>query len=1271
MEIATIVFIITLYSHAQGTQSTEVRLCAHRYYNVEVHQAAENSSKGYGLDELLAFYGNVERCAKATNFCYTFWSKDTSVNQTDGITILRQGCWEASGSHNCDKPTCVAHGKPMKAFNHSYFCCCRGNLCNRNMTDETLPANIAPPATEFLEQSLSEGQTIVIAGVIVFVVSLAFGISLILCKLWKGSQKSSPDNSSTTLSTSGGQGHNHNHRLLSSSGLESLKLIEVVGQGRYGCVWRGTLQEQVVAVKVFPCNHHHYFCNERDIYCLPFMDNPALLSYFGSDECVGSDGCVEHLLVLSYTPLGCLQDYLRANTLDWRTFCKMALSIAHGLAHLHTDIRKGDKAKPCVSHRDLNSRNILVKSDLSCCLSDFGFAMKISGSKYYYNGEEQHTSTKSINDVGTLRYMAPEVLEGAVNLRDCESSLKQIDVYALGLVLWETAMRCTDLYSHHYAHHRPLSFPYHQSMHHNQILNQYHPPSHTVVAPIPIIPNHCSTTVTAVPNRTGPPTPLQSPLVPIQTRPPSVNVPVAPPTSGPPSPLVPISPVPPTQGSPVEGAPAQARAWRSSTSPASQPTVTPHSTPPPSMQVPQPPPYKMPFEAEIGIHPSLEQMQVLVSKRKARPLFPDAWREPSCPAARLLRETVEDCWDHDAEARLTALCVEERLSELSSLWDRHRRATIYASGVSPTVNPTSSSFTSTTPAISSTSAVAGGWAQGSSQTGYVSNAAVLHQQPPRCCGISSSSVMQHHSGNIGSVDSGDDTTDGCSSISGKETRESTVSEVTGETMVAITPSGPSPSPVVLPYPDPLPQNPSYKNANNAVQRSAAVMCPSPAPPPAIQPHQGRNPCMERNLMLEPAEDFSCNGNTLIERSMKHRRGTESGAVVSSSSASSSEAETHSLLMHDYLGQGQNTSTTTPRPATPIPYVQNAVYESGYPTMPKQPNVPGNGISNKGGKKVGAENGSGRRWGGWLGGGKRGWGGLGKLLEGSRRSRRSLGAMLMGEEEEEEEAKSNLLQTKVCLVGNGGVGSGSCLDGSSTLVKVVGVEPDYQLDAKAKVLSSNLSGKAAGWGRQSSDGGGTRRPSTLALSDESEDVTKREEKKRDKGSLQRRSLEQLRRVFGESDDDLKDPSMRVKTPGDSKRGRFSLYDDRMMMAGKNGTRVNAADEVEDEEEDEEVFVAECGDGGPLWVSVPTGMNSASSSAVVAVLRSKGSTWGPGKWTQPSTNRDGEGLGKKCGEESGWSGTNVTGNGVAVPLANPGHCPGEPTIQPGCHSDMSSF
>ena len=44
-----------------------------------------------------------------------------------------------------------------------------------------------------------------------------------------------------------------------------------------------------------------------------------------------------------------------------------------------------------------------------------------------------------------MGYMAPEILECAVNLRDCESSLKQIDMYAFALVLWELVTRCKDI----------------------------------------------------------------------------------------------------------------------------------------------------------------------------------------------------------------------------------------------------------------------------------------------------------------------------------------------------------------------------------------------------------------------------------------------------------------------------------------------------------------------------------------------------------------------------------------------------------------------------------------------------------------------------------------------------------------------------------------------------------------------------------------------------------------------------------------------------------
>lgn len=63
-------------------------------------------------------------------------------------------------------------------------------------------------------------------------------------------------------------------------------------------------------------------------------------------------------------------------------------------------------------------------------------------------------------------------------------------------------------------------------------------------------------------------------------------------------------------------------------------------------------------------------------------------RETSCPppqAVRSLKETMEDCWDQDAEARLTAQCAEERLAELLLIWDRSK-------SVSPTLNPMSTTL---------------------------------------------------------------------------------------------------------------------------------------------------------------------------------------------------------------------------------------------------------------------------------------------------------------------------------------------------------------------------------------------------------------------------------------------------------------------------------------------------------------------------------------------------------------------------------------------------
>lgn len=45
------------------------------------------------------------------------------------------------------------------------------------------------------------------------------------------------------------------------------------------------------------------------------------------------------------------------------------------------------------------------------------------------------------SQVGTARYMAPEVLESRMNLENIES-FKQTDVYSMALVMWEIISRC-------------------------------------------------------------------------------------------------------------------------------------------------------------------------------------------------------------------------------------------------------------------------------------------------------------------------------------------------------------------------------------------------------------------------------------------------------------------------------------------------------------------------------------------------------------------------------------------------------------------------------------------------------------------------------------------------------------------------------------------------------------------------------------------------------------------------------------------------------------
>ncbi len=68
------------------------------------------------------------------------------------------------------------------------------------------------------------------------------------------------------------------------------------------------------------------------------------------------------------------------------------------------------------------------------------------------------------------------------------------------------------------------------------------------------------------------------------------------------------------------------------------------------LQGSQVPEFSLAFQSQVGYNPSIDEMMLLVARKKARPLFPNVWKD-SNPAVKLLKETIEYCWDQVSQVR--------------------------------------------------------------------------------------------------------------------------------------------------------------------------------------------------------------------------------------------------------------------------------------------------------------------------------------------------------------------------------------------------------------------------------------------------------------------------------------------------------------------------------------------------------------------------------------------------------------------------------------------
>lgn len=143
---------------------------------------------------------------------------------------------------------------------------------------------------------------------------------------------------------------------------DQIDLLEVISRGRFSIVWKSLYKTtgEYVAVKVYPPGYRQYYLNESRIYSWTCMDHENIVRFYGSAEREIPPPVVEdpaktaailsqiatlplhhqqaspqHWIVTAYMPQGTLQDFLKANTVDWEEMCKMGASVACGLAYLH------------------------------------------------------------------------------------------------------------------------------------------------------------------------------------------------------------------------------------------------------------------------------------------------------------------------------------------------------------------------------------------------------------------------------------------------------------------------------------------------------------------------------------------------------------------------------------------------------------------------------------------------------------------------------------------------------------------------------------------------------------------------------------------------------------------------------------------------------------------------------------------------------------------------------------------------------------------------
>ncbi|TNM91971.1 bone morphogenetic protein receptor, type IBb [Takifugu rubripes] len=376
---------------------------------------------------------SVNNTCVTDGYCFTMVEEEEG-----GQAVLTAGCLGLAGSEfQCRDTWNVRSRRALE-------CCTDQDYCNQNL-HPTLPPLVS---SDFADSRIQYMALFISITVCIVILALI----LLFCYVRYKRQESRPhysidlEQEETYIppgeslkdliehSRSIGSGSGSGLPLLVQRTIaKQIQMVKQIGKGRYGEVWMGKWRGERVAVKVFFTTEEESWFRETEIYQTFLMRHDNILGFIAADI-KGTGSWTQLYLITDYHENGSLYDYLKSNTLDVKALLKLAYSSISGLCHLHTEIY-GTQGKPAIAHRDLKSKNILVKKNGSCCIADLGLAVK-------FNSDSNEVDIPPNLRVGTKRYMPPEVLDESLN-RSYFQSFIMADMYSFGLIMWEMARRST------------------------------------------------------------------------------------------------------------------------------------------------------------------------------------------------------------------------------------------------------------------------------------------------------------------------------------------------------------------------------------------------------------------------------------------------------------------------------------------------------------------------------------------------------------------------------------------------------------------------------------------------------------------------------------------------------------------------------------------------------------------------------------------------------------------------------------------------------------